>query len=401
MAKKNKITQKLVEETVVPEKRSGRTLQIIVIAACVLLFTFLYFYARTGRSTYDAEGDGIHYEKARVTQVYTDNTQIDPDTENVRRGTMDLEIEILTGQHKGVLADATDYLSAYYNVYVQEGDVIAVSINTVNGEIEGIGVYNYSRSLWIWLFAAAFVGVLVLVGGKQGMKAILGLAITVFCMLFLLVPLLVQKGWPAIPTTIFMVAFTSLVTFVILGGVQPKTMCAAAGTLGGVMIAGFFAWAACRIVHISGMNMDEAESLILTACDNGLKVKGLLICGILIAAEGAIMDIAMSIASAIDEVHHVNPELGIKELFHSGMNIGRDAMGTMANTLVLAFAGTSLNTMIFIYAYDVSYIQLMNTDFVAIEVVRSLAGSIGIVLTVPFVAILTAVLLKRTPLDKV
>ncbi|MGN0986004.1 MAG: YibE/F family protein, partial [Candidatus Enterenecus sp.] len=82
-------------------------------------------------------------------------------------------------------------------------------------------------------------------------------------------------------------------------------------------------------------------------------------------------------------------------LFRSGMNIGRDAMGTMANTLVLAFAGTSLNMMIFIYAYDVSYIQLMNTDFVAIEIVRSLAGSIGIVLTVPLVALISAYLLGR------
>ena len=79
------------------------------------------------------------------------------------------------------------------------------------------------------------------------------------------------------------------------------------------------------------------------------------------------------------------------------MNIGRDAMGTMANTLVLAFAGTSLNMMIFIYAYDVSYVQLINTDFVAIEVIRALSGSIGIILTVPLVAFISAALLGRKP----
>ena len=107
------------------------------------------------------------------------------------------------------------------------------------------------------------------------------------------------------------------------------------------------------------------------------------------------MDIAMSISSAVSELHEVNPSLTARQLFRSGMNIGRDAMGTMANTLVLAFAGTSLNMMIFIYAYDVSYIQLLNTDFVAIEVIRSLSGSIGIVLTVPLVAAISSFLLAR------
>ena len=102
------------------------------------------------------------------------------------------------------------------------------------------------------------------------------------------------------------------------------------------------------------------------------------------------MDIAMSIASAMEELHIHKPELSFKELFRSGMNIGKDAMGTMANTLVLAFAGTSLNMMILIYSYGVSFNQLMNTDFVAIEVIRAVAGSMGIVLTVPFVAAISA-----------
>ena len=210
-----------------------------------------------------------------------------------------------------------------------------------------------------------------------------------------LVPLLVQRGWPPIPTTLAIISYTIFVTFVILGGIQVKTMVAAAGSLGGVLLAGGLAWAACHIVHISGMNMDEAEALMLTAVDNGLKIRGLYICGILIAAEGAVMDIAMSISSAVSELHEVNPALTARQLFKSGMNIGRDAMGTMANTLVLAFAGTSLNMMIFIYAYDISYIQLLNTDFVAIEIIRSISGSIGIVLTVPLVAAISAYLLAR------
>ena len=107
------------------------------------------------------------------------------------------------------------------------------------------------------------------------------------------------------------------------------------------------------------------------------------------------MDVAMSIASAIAELHEVQPGLKTKDLFRSGMNIGRDAMGTMSNTLILAFAGNSFNMMLMIYSYGVSFQQLMNTDFMAIEVIRSVAGSIGIVCTVPFVAFIAAYVYGR------
>lgn len=376
----------------------NKKLWLGVILVSLAAFAVLFFYARAGRSTYD-DGVGIRYETARVVKVLSDDTELDPETENVRRGSQELRLELTSGRHKGDVAQVTNYLSAFYNVYVKEGDKVSVSVNTLATGEYSVSVYNYARDIWIWAFIALFALVLFAVGGKRGLRAILGLGITVVCVIFLLVPLLVQRGWPPIPTTLAMVAYTTFITFVLLGGVQVKTMVAALGSFGGVALAGLLAWGACKIVHISGMNMDEAESLLLTAVDNGLKIKGLLICGILIAAEGAVMDIAMSISSAIDELHTVNPALTARELFRSGMNIGRDAMGTMANTLVLAFAGTSLNMMIFIYAYDVSYTQLMNTDFVAIEIIRSLSASIGIVLTVPLVAALSAWLLtcKKSP----
>lgn len=364
----------------------SRALRAAAIAASLLVFLALFFYAGAGRSVYDRDGTGIAYETARVLSVLSDSTEPDPQTENVLRGSQELELEILTGRYAGQTVPVTNYLSAFYNVIAREGMKLAVSINTVEEGVYSVSVYNYSRDLWLWGFAALFALVLLAVGGRQGLKALLSLGVTVFCVIFLLVPLLVQRGWPPIPTTLGLVAYTSFVTFVILGGVQVKTMAAALGSFGGVLLAGLLAWGACKIVHISGMNMDEAESLLLTAVDNGLKIRGLYICGILIASEGAIMDVAMTISSAVAELRAVNPSLTPAQLFRSGMNIGRDAMGTMANTLVLAFAGASLNMMIFIYAYDVSYIQLLNTDFAAIEVVRALAGSVGIVLTVPVVA---------------
>ena len=115
----------------------------------------------------------------------------------------------------------------------------------------------------------------------------------------------------------------------------------------------------------------------------------------LIAALGAVMDTSMNIASAIWELHERSPKLNARELFKSGMNIGRDAMGTMANTLILAFAGSSLNTLILVQVYDIPFTQLINTDFICIEILQSVAGSMGILLTTPLVAAISASIMAR------
>ena len=115
----------------------------------------------------------------------------------------------------------------------------------------------------------------------------------------------------------------------------------------------------------------------------------------LIAALGAVMDVSLGIASSIWELHCRNPQLEARELFHSGMHIGRDAMGTMANTLILAFAGSSLNMLILVQTYGIPFIQLVNTDYIFMEVLQSVSGSMGILLSVPIVALISAQLMTR------
>ena len=129
--------------------------------------------------------------------------------------------------------------------------------------------------------------------------------------------------------------------------------------------------------------------------DQGLKVSGLLVCGVLISALGAVMDVALGIASSVWEMKEQNPDASVGSLFRSGMQIGKDAMGTMANTLILAFAGSSLNMLILVQTYNIPFLQLINTDSIALEVVQSVAGSIGILLTVPLVALISARLMAR------
>lgn len=368
---------------------------------CLIAFALLLavsFYASHGKVGYETTvSSGVEYERARVLAVIKDETQPNSAYENVTVGSQELELELLTGRYAGDQVTLTNHLSPFqnYSIVAKEGMELSVRITTTANNAYSVSVYNYSRSTNLWIFIAIFAAVLLLIGGRQGLAAIFGLALTLLGVLFVLLPLLVQRGWLPVPTTLLVVSFTMFVSYVLIGGLHTKAMTAALGAFGGVLLAGLFAYLAGKLVHISGLNMDEAEALFLTAVDHGLTVRDLFICGILISAEGAIMDIAMSVASAVEEVHRIDPARSAKELFRSGMHIGKDAMGTMANTLVLAFAGTGLNMMIFIYAYDVSYTQLINTDFVAMELIRALAGSLGMILTVPLVAAVAAAIFAR------
>ena len=368
--------------------------ELIIKIVSVVLFVGLSIgviaYANADRPTYTiTEDSGVEFETARVLSVLEDNTAVDEETENVKKGDATLEVELLTGRYKGDVCKVTNYYSALYNVDVSKGDRVSVRIDTTGEHEYSVSIYNYDRVPLVIGLVIVFAIVLIALGGKQGLKAFLGLVYTVLVIVFVLLPLTL-KGVAPIPLTIAIVFITSAVCYLLIGGLQKKTIAAALGSLAGVLIAALLGAMAAHIGGVTTFQMDEAEALLLVKSSYPIQLRGLFISSILIAAIGAVMDIAMSISSAIGEVHEANAKLGFKELFAAGMNIGRDAMGTMANTLVLAYVGGALNMMVLIYSYGVSFIQLVNTDFVAIEMIRAIAGSIGIIGTVPCVSAIAA-----------
>lgn len=369
--------------------------KILIVTIFLLLFALACVWAnRDGAVSGITDSGGTEYETARVMKILQDNTIADDTIEGRLRGTRDMTVEILTGRYSGDLAGVRNYFSAMYNVDVAEGDTLSVRIDTTGpGEYE-VNVYNYDRIPACIAVLAVFALALIGIGGWQGLRALLGLVFTFVTIVYLLLPLAL-KGWAVVPMTVVIVGVTSAVSYYLLGGWQPKFVGAALGCFCGVAAAALLGQLAIDLVHISAYQMDEAEGLLLARADTGLELGGLLLSGILISAEGAVMDTAMSVSSAMSELKDKRPDIGPLELFRSGMRIGRDATGTMANTLVLAFAGSSLNMMILIASYHVSFIQLMNTDFVAVELVRGVAGSMGIILTVPCVAAICTWLLNR------
>ncbi|MBE5959883.1 MAG: YibE/F family protein [Lachnospiraceae bacterium] len=380
---------KKTEKSTLAEKTRNTRLAAFLIGVVVL---FIVIQMIENKCLIEGE-EAISYYKGVVQTVLSDNSKPDESTEGVRRGTQELEVRITNGPYKDTVVNIKNYMSALYNVYGNEGTRLIIRA-TMYEDGPNFTIYNYDRSFLLYGVILLFVALLAVIGGKKGIMALISLGFTMIVVFKILLPLLII-GYPALLATIAIIIITTLFSFIMIDGINKKTVTASIGTLAGVLFAGFLSWGAGIVGHVSGFQMQEAESLLLIAGNHGMKVKDLLICGILIASLGAVMDVAMSIASSVHELHEVNQKMTANELFRSGMNIGKDAMGTMANTLILAFTGSSLNLLLMIYSYGISYTQLISTDIIAIEIIRGIAGSIGIVLTVPAVAFLSSFIETR------
>ncbi|MEG1742046.1 MAG: YibE/F family protein, partial [Acetivibrio sp.] len=335
-----------------------KKIRITAILVAIVFFFISYWYVHTimNQRTMEKEGESA-YAKAEVTELLGDNTQVDEEYEGVLRGSQEIRLKITSGKRKGESYQITNYLSALYNIDCQTGTKIVVRIEEQSNGETGVSVYNYNREGVLIGILMIFMALLCMIGGKKGIMSLISLIYTLLNVFFILIPAL-YYGAPVLPTTILIIIITNFVCFVMIDGFNKKTLCAALGTTTGVLLAGIFAFVSGKLSHMSGFQTNEAEELLLVCRDYGLTIRNLFTAGILVSALGAVMDVAMSISSALNELHTINPQLQAKDLFKSGMNIGRDAMGTMANTLILAFVGSSLNLIIMIYSYHIPLTQL-------------------------------------------
>ncbi len=363
-------------------------LYIIIIVILVSVLIIKFSRVMVPKSTND-----ILYEQAKVINIDKELLQKDPLFIHLDTGYQDIQVEILTGEYKGEKYNVRNSMSRLYNVKTKEGMTIIASLYLRDNNVQGLSVYSYKRNGVLFFMVALFFSVLILVGGKNGLKSILALIFTGVMIIFYLLPAIFNGKDPII-SAVITVAVTTVVSLLLISGRSKKTIAAMIGTILGVIIAGVIAHFAGEISQISGLTLQDADDLIFIAERYGINIKGLMFVSILIASLGAIMDVGMSIASSIFEMHKLKTDIEPKDLFAAGMNVGKDIIGTMSNTLILAFAGSSLNLMIFIMAAQMSYNQITNLDVISSELIQSLAGSIGIILTVPITALASVLLVK-------
>ena len=335
--------------------------------------------------------EGQTYEKAVVTEIVHDNLQEDGN----RYGNQEVMLEIRSGELKGQEVEAVSPNGNLFGANCVEG-MHVIAMVSVSGNDQIISVYSQDRTAAIYGFVIVFILCVCLIGGWKGFKSILSLAFTGITIFFILFPL-IYRGLSPILMSVIICAIATVFAMMMIGGWSTKTVAATIGTIFGVIASAVAALVFGYFAGITGYNVSDIETLNFLAQETPIRIGELLFSGIIISALGAVTDVGVSVASAIQEIHETSPNLGKRRLFLSGIHVGRDMMGTMVDTLILAYVGTALSALVTNYAYDFSYNYIINANNIGIEIMQSLAGSLGIVLAVPITAFVAVELIYRKP----
>lgn len=354
------------------------------------IFTWYGFTVFSPAVIRDTLVQTIAYEKATVLEIVREQVQPDPYVDGAMIGSQVVKVR---------LEDGTEYevknpVSRQYNLYVEADDQVILLVQSQAGEVIDVTIHSFNRSNVLIGLTILFVVAIIAVGKMKGFRSLVALAFTGSLIFGVFIPMLFLGKSPAL-WSIIICAISTIVTMTLLNGWQMKTWLTILGTVFGICLAGIISYLAGEITHLSGATLLDSENLFYVAEQSGLQVRGLMFSTILIASLGAVMDVAMSIVSAMAQFISLHPTISTKELFLNGMEVGKDIIGTMSNTLILAFVGSSLTSLILLMAMELPLVVLLNNDFVATELIQSFAGSIGIIATVPVTALLASYIFVR------
>lgn len=309
-------------------------------------------------------------------------------------------VEILEGEfagntYEGKYCLSYDLDNKIEGYPVSKGNKVFVQItkDAITGE-PTITVQDMVRQNYLLAMIVLFFAIILVVGRKQGLKAIVALVVTILA-IFLVMLNAIFKGYSAIWVSVGTSAIIIAITFIIIAGINKKSITAALGTAGGVLCAGIIASIFGVVAKLSGAG-ETAIYLTMNTQNISFNLRELLFAGIVITALGACMDVGMSISSALDELKQKNPEMGMKELLKSGMNIGRDVIGTMTNTLILAYVGGEISLILLFMTGDMSFAEIINKEMIVTDAISAIAASMGVIFTVPITSAIYALFNKNS-----
>lgn len=304
-----------------------------------------------------------------------------------------VEVEIISGEHKGekVIVENMIMGNPAYDIDLHEGDKVILHAELANGGIDYFIADKYRAGV-LYLLSGLFCLLLVIIGRKKGLFSLMSIAVTLGLIFWALTPMILSGFNPILSAVLVCVA-ASIIAIYLVGGFNRKSTAAILGTVLSLSIAGGLSVAVIKLADLTGFSSEE--SLFLFSAHPDLSFKGTLAAAMIIGALGAVMDIGMSISSTINELYLNNAELKMRELFNSGMNVGQDIIGTMANTLILAYLGGALSLVLLSDNIDMQ--KFFSLNQVATEISSALIGSIAIVLCVPISALIAAYLVRKNP----
>lgn len=296
---------------------------------------------------------------------------------------------ILNGAKKGETVVAHETVTAYDAVplkHVTEGDRVLIALEQ-DGEYDYY-MHDYDRTMPLWVLGILFVALVLLFGRRKGVNTIISLSFTFAAVFIVFVPA-VMSGQNIYLWSVMTCVYIIIMTLLITNGWNKKTLAAVIGCTSGVVTAGILTVITLHFLNLSGIT---SEDTIYIKQNFEIDLNALIFGGIILGAVGAVMDVSVSISSSLKELYDQVETPTFGKLVKSGITIGRDIMGTMANTLVLAYIGCELSATILSVAYSSSLTTLFSREKIVEEVMQALVGSIGILLTIPLTAVVSAAL---------
>lgn len=356
----------------------------------VVLISFLLIYAGNKIAMKDMnffnQTNDLIVAKAEVTKVLTETVN--------EYSTILFECEILEGDNAGQIITAgqtIDSDTASSIRIVEKGDVIFLGDATEYEIGADWFLYEYERFNGIVWLGVAFGILLLLFGRSKGLRTIISLTFTCATIFFVFIPAIIS-GYNIYVSAILVCIFITFMALLIVQGPNSKTLAAGLGCIGGLLVVSLITLGMSEILKISGLVDDDSYFLLYLDTANPINLKAIVFAAITIGATGAILDIAVDIAAALSEVHRHAAKISLKQTIKSGITIGQDIVGSMANTLILAYIGSTLAMILLLLVHTGSPQDLLNSELIIVEILQALAGSIGILFTIPLTSISCGVL---------
>lgn len=309
------------------------------------------------------------------------------DTGLVRSGDQNCDIEFLDGQFKGQQYTAVNMLTGSLEIdkVFRPGDTAYVRISHRDGEILAVSMTDHYRLPWEILLVAIFIAVLIFFAGQTGLRAVLSFILTILLIWKVVVPLYLNSVSPII--SVLSVIIVSLVY-----GFDRRALSSSLGIIIGLAFTAVLCAVFTRLMNIHGALMSGSESLLYSGYQD-LNLTEIFMAAIFIGSSGAMMDLAVDITSAVDEVIRKKPDIKPWEAVRSGLTVGRAAMGTITTTLLLAYSGSCIAQLMVFMAQGTPLDCILNYKYIAAEIIHTVAGSFGIVAVAPVTAVAAGLLL--------
>jgi len=382
-----------------PKKSAGIWIYIAVI---ILSAMFIYFGNQLASANFDAfdqESQTIA-EKALVIDIL----DVFEQTESIGEGAtvivkdITFKAEIMSGELKGSVVEGVQNFNSYFKTASKEVEIGDKVILYQISESEDTDIWlfgEYSRTDALIVLGVIFMVLLILLGNLKGLQTLLSITFTILAVFFVFIPAILS-GYNIYLWTVIICLFVTLMSLTIVSGVNQKTLAAAIGCTSGIALSAVLVLVMDRFLMLTGVVDEDSIYLLLMTPDHPINLKGIVFGAIVIGAMGALLDVSMSISAALYEIKEKYAANTFKQIFSSGMTIGRDTIGTMANTLVLAYIGSSLSIVLLLIAYNPNMLDLLNKEMVVVEILQAIIGSLGILLTVPLTSLASGILFAKS-----